>query len=69
MATYLGGGGGDATPRSGLLIPAHDYLANTYTGGNLTSTVYRRGGASGTIVATVTHTYDGSGNRLTTTVS
>lgn len=52
----------------GLAIPAHDYISNTYTGGNLTETVYRLGGATGKIVATATMTYDVSGNLLTLTL-
>lgn len=67
MSIFLGGG--DATPRDGLEIPTHDYIANTYTGSNLTQTVFRRGGASGQIVATLTMTYDGSNNLLTVTRS
>jgi hypothetical protein len=62
-------GGGDAVAREGLEIPTHDYIANTYTGTNLTQTVFRRGGASGKIVATLTLTYDGSSNLLTVTRS
>ena len=50
---------------NGLGIPAHDYIANTYTGNNLTQVVYRLGGSGGTIVATVVMTYDGSDNLLT----
>ena len=46
----------------GLNIPAYDYVFNTYSGGNLTTTVYRIGGAAGQIVATLTYTYDGSNN-------
>ena len=49
----------------GFGIPEHDYVANTYTGTNLTQVVYRRGGAGGAIVATLALTYDGSGNLLT----
>lgn len=67
MATLLGGG--DAVTRQGLEIPTHDYIANTYSGTNLTVAVFRRGGVSGTIVATLTMTYDGSGNVLTVTRS
>lgn len=67
MATLIGGG--DAHVSDGLGIPPHDYLINTYTGSNLTETVYKRGGASGTVVATLTMTYDGSGNLLTVTRS
>jgi hypothetical protein len=67
MSIFLGGG--DAVSREGLEIPTHDYIANTYTGTNLTQTVFRRGGASGKIVATLTMTYDGSSNLLTVTRS
>jgi hypothetical protein len=67
MSVFLGGG--DAVSRDGLEIPTHDYIANTYTGTNLTQTVFRRGGASGKIVATLTLTYDGSSNLLTVTRS
>lgn len=42
----------------------HDHVTCTYTGSNLTGLVYRNGGASGDIVATITLTYDGS-NRVT----
>jgi hypothetical protein len=69
MATYLGGGGGDTTGYGNLAIPPHDYISNTYSGSNLTETVFKRGGASGTVVATLTMTYDGSGNLLTVTRS
>jgi hypothetical protein len=67
MSIFLGGG--DAVARAGLEIPTHDYIANTYSGTNLTVAVFRRGGASGTVVATLTMTYDGSGNLLTVTRS
>jgi hypothetical protein len=67
MSVFLGGG--DAVARDGLEIPTHDYIANTYTGSDLTQTVFRRGGASGKIVATLTLTYDGSNNLLTVTKS
>ena len=67
MSIFLGGG--DAVSREGLEIPTHDYIANTYSGTNLTQTVFRRGGASGKIVATLTLTYDGSSNLLTVTKS
>lgn len=62
-------GGGDAVIRQGLEIPTHDYIVNTYTGSNLTQTVFKRGGASGKTVATLTMTYDGSSNLLTVTRS
>lgn len=67
MAVILGGG--DAVTRQGLEIPPHDYVSNTYTGSNLTQTVFKRGGASGITVATLTMTYDGSNNLLTVTKS
>ena len=62
-------GGGDAVMRDGLEIPTHDYIGNTYTGSNLTQVVFKRGGASGKTVATLTMTYDGSNNLLTVTRS
>jgi hypothetical protein len=67
MATYVGGGGGDAVAREGLEIPTHDYISNTYTGNNATLTVFKRGGADGVVVATLTRTFDGSNNLLTVT--
>lgn len=67
MAVFLGGG--DAVSRDGLEIPTHDYIVNTYTGSNLTKTQFKRGGASGKVVATLDMTYDGSGNLLTVTRS
>jgi hypothetical protein len=52
------------------LSPAeYDYISGSYTGSNLTTVVYKLGGASGTIVTTLTMTYDGSGNLLTVTRS
>lgn len=48
----------ETTP--GLAIPTHDYIALGYTGDNLTSVVYKIGGASGTTVATLTLAYTGS---------
>jgi len=63
-------GGGDAVSREGLEIPTHDYIVNTYDGANnmLTST-FKRGGASGRIVAVLTMTYDANNNLLTVTRS
>ena len=55
--------GGFAAP------PTADYAGLTYSGSNLTVAVFRRGGACGTVVATLTMTYDGSGNLLTVTRS
>ena len=62
-------GAGDAVLRDGLEIPTHDYIENTYTGSNLTQVVFKRGGASGKIVATLTMTYDGSNNLTSVTKS
>jgi len=53
----------------GLEIPGHDYISMSYTGGNVTSVVYKMGGASGTTVATLTLTYDVDDNLLTVTKS
>lgn len=53
----------------GLAIPEHNHVAMTYTGTNMTGVVYRQGGASGTIVTTLTLTYDGNGNVTSITKS
>jgi len=45
---------------TGLTIPAHDHIALSYTGSNLTGVVYKTGGSSGTTVATLTLAYSGS---------
>lgn len=52
---------------SGLNIPLHDYIDCTYTGSNITGVVFKEGGSSGTTVATLALTYDGSNNLLTVT--
>ena len=47
---------------SGLSVPEHDYISITNDGnGNPTTVVYRAGGSSGQIVATVNMTYDVNG--------
>lgn len=53
----------------GLEIPAHDYIALTYTGANLTGVVYKDGGSGGTTVATLTLAYDGNDNLTSVTKS
>lgn len=53
----------------GLAIPEHNRIELTYTGTNPTTIVYKQGGASGTVVATLTLTYDGNNNVLTVTRS
>lgn len=45
---------------AGLSIPAHDHIALSYTGTNLSGVQYRTGGASGTIVGTLTLAYSDS---------
>jgi len=52
---------------SGLIPYAYDYVSLSYTGTNLTGVVYRDGGNTGTVVATLTLTYDGSDNLETVT--
>ena len=54
---------------AGLAIPEHNRIELTYTGVNPTTIVYKQGGASGTVVATLTLTYDGNNNVLTVTRS
>lgn len=51
----------------GLVIDEYDYIDLGYTGGDLTSAVYKAGGAGGATVATLTLAYDGSGNLDTIT--
>jgi hypothetical protein len=53
----------------GLSIPAHNYIALSYTSSNLTGIVYKTGGASGTTVATLVLAYDGSNNLISITKS
>lgn len=51
-------------------IPPHDYVENTYSGGNLLTTVkYYRGGAqaAGKLVGQVELTYDSNNNLITVT--
>lgn len=66
-------GGNLATINAGLetlnsLIPSvYDYIDLSYTGSNLTTTVFKLGGSFGTVVSTLILTYDGGGNLLTVT--
>jgi hypothetical protein len=53
----------------GLAIPEHNYVSLTYTSSQITGVVYRAGGASGNVVASLSLTYDGNGNLLTITKS
>ena len=54
---------------NGLSVPKHDYIALTYTSGNITGVVYKTGGSGGTTVATLVLTYDGSNNLTSITKS
>ena len=53
---------------TGLSVPEHDYIGLTNdANGNPTTIVYRSGGSSGQIVATVNMTYDGNGYLVSVT--
>lgn len=52
----------------GFDIPPYDYISCSYTGSDMTGVVYKSGGASGTVVATLTLTYN-SGNLTSVTKS
>lgn len=45
---------------TGFMIGAYDYISLSYTGANLTTVVYKTGGAGGATVATLTLAYSGS---------
>jgi hypothetical protein len=44
----------------GLSIPAHDYISLGYDGTNVDEIIYKTGGASGDVVATLALAYTGS---------
>jgi hypothetical protein len=53
---------------TGLSVPEHDYIGITNdVNGNPTTVVYRSGGSSGQIVATVNMAYDGNGYLVSVT--
>lgn len=52
---------------TGFNVPPHDYISLAYSGANMTGVTYKQGGASGTTVATLTLTYNGSGNVVSIT--
>lgn len=54
-------------PINALVTEAYDYIDLSYTGTDLTSVVFRTGGAAGAIVATITITYNGNGDIDTVT--
>ena len=60
---------GSVNSLNGLEISGHDYISMSYSGSNLTSVVYRDGGASGNIIATLTLAYDGNSNLTSVTKS
>lgn len=45
---------------SGLVTESYDYIVLSYDGDNLTGVVYKSGGVSGDVVATLTLAYSGS---------
>ena len=50
----------------GLAIPPHDYIELGYTGADLTTVIYKSGGAAGTVEATLALTYaDGNLSSVT----
>ena len=50
------------------LVPSKfDYISLSYTLGNVTTVVYKNGGAGGTTISTLTLSYDGSGNLTSVT--
>lgn len=52
---------------TGLSIPEHDYIALSYTDGNLTGVTYKVGGSTGDTVGQLTLGYDLSGNLTSVT--
>lgn len=53
----------------GFGIPPHDYIGLTYEGDVLVTVTYRSGGATGTVVGTLTLGYDGTGKLVSVTAS
>src|SRR5579863_3092136 len=52
------------------LVPSvYDYIALSYTSGNLTTAVYKFGGSGGTVVSTLTIAYDSNNNITSVTKS
>lgn len=51
---YRGSGAALEVTETGLSLPIYDYVLNTTPGTDTMTLVFRRGGASGTIVAHVT---------------
>jgi hypothetical protein len=53
----------------GIAIPIHDRIELSYAAGNLTQVVYKQGGVTGTIVATLNLSYDVNGNLISVSKS
>jgi len=51
----------------GFGIPEYDYISLGYTGSNLTSVVFKTGGAGGSTLATLTLAYDVDNNLISVT--
>ena len=56
----LVGDDGTLLAESHLVTGQYDYIGLSYTGSDLTGVVYKNGGASGTVVSTLTLGYTGS---------
>ena len=67
VSSYSGGTGIPVNVLNSLVTENYDYISLSYTGNNLTGAVFKSGGSTGTMVATLTLTYDGSDNLLTVT--
>lgn len=52
---------------TGMNIGMYDYIELGYTADNVTSITYKTGGASGTVLATLSLTYNGSDNLTSVT--
>jgi hypothetical protein len=69
VSSYTGGTGIPVNILNTLVTQNYDYISCSYTGDNLTGVVFKTGGSTGTTVATLALTYDGSNNLLTVTKS
>ena len=51
----------------GFSVPKHDYISLAYNGSTLTGVVYKTGGSSGTVLATLILAYDVNNNLTSVT--